>query len=223
MPLNLKLATVLEANKLRSPNAWPVLLEFSIDPENTPDQVVRVCDNNEDIIFQGNTFIAFSFQIDSIEYKSQGELPSITLRVSNIQRAVQSVVDKYDGGTDSKCRLIALNMADLTGEPEVDVEFQVQDVQADEQWVSFQLGAPNPQRLPFPRSSYMNDHCDKDFNSPTMQAILDPRGVACAYEGPIQTCSHKLEGGNGCRAHNNILNFGGYPGVATTGFRRAQP
>lgn len=221
MSINLKLASVLEKNKLAASTPWLVLLDIELDPINNPSDVLRLVGNNEDIIFQGHTYTAFNFAIDAIPTKSNSELPQVQLSVSNVNRTIQGEIETHSGAVDATVIISLLETGHLTGDPDLEFKFVVISTLSDDQVVTFTLGASNPLRQPFPFQFYQSNYCRHRYNTPEMQDNLDPAGAMCNYQGNLTTCSKLLNGDNGCRAHNNLINFGGEPSIDATGYRRA--
>lgn len=68
--------------------------------------------------------------------------------------------------------------------------------------VTWTLGDDNPLASPFPRRRQLMDRCSWRYKSNN-----------CGYAGGMSSCDLTLNGSNGCAAHDNDLNFGGFPGI----------
>ena len=89
--------------------------------------------------------------------------------------------------------------------PEIELNFDVLSSNADAQWVYFILGAMNPWNKRFPRNKVYKNIC----------RYYDFKGDRCQYAGAETTCDRSLDT---CRnTMDNSINFGGFPGVGTTG------
>jgi lambda family phage minor tail protein L len=217
---SLSLASALQKHQVAGTAPWFVLLD--IYPNKADLSVVlRVVRNTDDVIWQGNTYVAFNFSIQSIEENSNGQLPNVTIQVSNVNRAVQGQLEPYSGGIGAKVVLTVVQSADLAGDPVQQFTWTILEASATDQWVTFTLGAPNPLRRAFPNGQYVKNHCGVRFNTPAMQAVADPAGAQCGYIGALTTCDLTLNGANGCRFHNNEARFFGFPGIDSAGFRAA--
>ena len=98
---------IIEKNKIASDSAWLVLLDITMnDPNETHLRFVR---NTEDIIFDSNTYTAFPFELDQTVQESKGQIPSITLRVSNATRLFAEYLKLYDGGIGAQVTIIIVN------------------------------------------------------------------------------------------------------------------
>jgi phage-related protein len=161
---NLPANIVIEKNKLATASAWLVLLDVTL----TDNTVFRLVRNNEDITFNGNVYTAFNFELEPTEQGNSGEIPSVTLRVSNITRLIESKLQDLDGGIGSTVKVTVVN-SDLLAESysELEMTFDVLACNTTSQWVVFTLGAPSPLRQRFPLDKYLALHCRFRFNRPS--------------------------------------------------------
>jgi len=212
--MSLSAGAFIEKNKMASANAWLVLLQITM-PDNT---VFRVCANNEDVtwpVTAGNIYTAFPFELDEIGDSSKGEVPSFSIKVSNITRTLIPYLEDQDGLIDSTVKLYIANSVNVTTEaigtgvnnnsPEIELDYNITDSSYDAQWVYFTLGAMNPFNRRFPRNKVWKNICSyKEF-----------KGGRCQYVGAETICDRSLAT---CRdTMNNAINFGGKPGVGTKG------
>jgi phage-related protein len=219
--LNLKLSSVIEKNRIQQSEPWLVLLDI-VMPSDIQD-VLRVVNNVEAVTYQGLEYIPFNFMVDDREEASQGGLPTFALRASNVNGILQGALEDYDGGVGAVVTFRVVHNKNMSGDPDLEESFTILSADCDAEYVTFTLGGENPMRKLFPLFFYTASRCRHVYNTPAMQAALDPRGVMCGYQGSMTTCSHILSGDTGCRAHNNVINFGGQYGIDITGFRRAMP
>jgi len=217
MPLNLSAIAIVEKNKLGTDSVWSMLLDISMLVGGPVD--LRVTNDTSDISFGGNTYQKFSFDFDAMNEQAQGEVPEAKLIVSNANRVIEGLLASNNGGADGEIILYIVNSANPTGEADLSMTFRILESTADAQWVSFRLGAENLNRIPLPRYRYTFDNCWHVYNTPTMQAGADPRGVMCGYAGAIVSCDKTLDGANGCRIHTNAPRFGGFPSIDRSGFK----
>lgn len=96
---------IIEKNKLASPNPWLVLLDFTIDEVDC-----RYVDNNADIRYDGDLYTATSFSVEISKDTSKGELPSITLAVSNVDRIIGGYVEDVGGGLGIDVTISVVNI-----------------------------------------------------------------------------------------------------------------
>lgn len=156
LPANL----ILEKNKIASPNPWLVLLDITLT-DNTKFYLVN---NTEDITFNSQLYTAVPFQIEPTKQSGTGEIPTVTLRVSNVSRLMQGYLEAASGGVDSTVLVRVVNAALLTENySELEMTFNILSTDTDAYWVTFTLGMPNPLRKRFPLYRYIAEHCNWQF------------------------------------------------------------
>jgi lambda family phage minor tail protein L len=198
LPANL----IIEKNKLTSDDPWLVLINVSFSG-GTNLYYVR---NLEDVYYSGTTYTAFPFEIDVISESSQGEIPKVSLRVSNVMRALQAYIEDLDGAVGSGVTVTVVSRGNLSENyAELEMQFDILQTSVDADWVEFVLGAPNPLRQRFPQYKYVADYCNWQY-----------QGVECTYSGSLSSCSRTFEA---CRGHGaeagttQTARFGGYQGL----------
>lgn len=202
---NLPASAILEKNRLATPNAFLLLLDVEIGD----GQKVYLARNTEDVVFNGNTYLAFPFEVDPVKQSSGGDIPTLSLRVSNESRALEAYLEALDGLVGKKAVLRIVNSAYL-GNPEDVVLELTRDILAtvpDAHWVTFTLGAPSPLRMRFPRHKYLADHCN-----------WLPGGAECGCAAATRVCVKTLAA---CRGYKNSRRFGGSIGLSNPGVRIA--
>lgn len=200
--LNLPPAVLRQANSLDADSPWLILLDINISGEDT----IRLVNNNEDIVFDGNTYIAFGFTITMPTQNSKGEIPNVQLSVANSTRTLQTYVEQYSGGVGASVTLTVVNAAHLEENyAELTTTLTVIGCQCNAQWVVFTLGAANPLNKKFPPNQYIAAHCRFKF-----------KGEYCAYDGLETECNKTIDR---CRELQNSSRFGGHLGLDSTGIR----
>lgn len=195
-------ALVQEKNKLATGSAWIMLLDITL----ATDVKMYFCSNNEDVTFGGQVYTAFPFVIEPTKLNSKGEIPTITLRVSNVTQLIQSYVEQYDGGVESEVLVRVVNSAYLNENySELEMVFSVMSTTSEADWISFDLGVPSPMRRRFPPCRFIALHCNWNFKS-----------VECGYAGIATQCDRSLDR---CQVLDNEARFGGYPGLQRAGWK----
>ena len=198
--LNLSSAAILEKNKLSSDGAWIILAEINVAPGLT----LRLCRNTSDIVWNGETWVAFPFELEPPRQSAGGELPCFTIKVSNVTRTVEGYLEQAGGGVGIVVRLMVVmsNHLNLTT-PELDEEFSVQSTSYDEEWVTFTLtGAVNLfRRVPLRR--FLKNFCPFQY-----------KGPECKATSALPTCDKSL---SACQERNNARRFGGEPAIPQGG------
>lgn len=220
MPLTLSSVAIEEKNKLNTDSIFLVCLRIVIPGIVEP---IRLVNNSENITWQHpddtapETWIAAPvFKINELSDGSSGEVPMVTIQVSNVSRVMDQYIQYYDNYikangysriTVSICVINTKVIAvDPTAAPEVDHIFELKQPKCDAEWATFILSASNPYMRRFPQNRILRNHCRYKFKG------ADGR---CGYTGALTTCNHTLIQ---CRARNNSTRFGNAPGVGLGGF-----
>ena len=196
-------AAKLEKNRLDDSGVWLLLLELRFSSDTT----IRICKNNENINWNGYEWVAFPFEIDNVQDTTKGSIPTVQLRVSNVDRIMQSYAEQYDGAIGSTVVLRIVNSNYLSSTtPEVEEKFMISSVDADRDWVYITLSIMNPIRMVFPKEKFIRNFCRFKF-----------KGQRCGYTGSDTSCNHTLED---CETKGNKDRFGGFPGIPLGGIYR---
>jgi len=217
--LSLSSIAIQEKNKLNTDSVFLVCLRIVIPGL---EDVVRLVDNSENITWQHlgdsnpETWVAFPFVINEISDNSSGEVPLVTVQISNVNRILDQYIELYYSYimtygyspiTVSICvintKVIAANSA---ADPEVDHFFELKQPKADSEWATFILSANNPYSRRCPQNLILRNHCRYKFKG------IDGR---CGYTGAETECDHTLLR---CRELGNSIRFGNAPGVGQSGF-----
>jgi phage-related protein len=192
LPTNL----IQEKNKLVSTHPWVYLLTVNLGGGD----IFKITNNNEDVVFQSQTYTAISIKISPIDSNSDGELSHVNLSISNVDRIMQPYLEEHDGGIDAEVNLKIVDLEQLTEDyTELSMDFIILGTSATEEWVNFTLGAAITIRKPFPPNTYISNHCMFQPNSPECGATID-----------VTTCKRTI---NDCRGFNNSARFGGFLGL----------
>ena len=148
---------IAKKNELNSSDPWLVLLEITLNDDD--GTVFRLVRNNEDVTFEGEVFTAFSFEVEPFEYSSEGNIPTLTVRVTNISRLLQPYMETLNGGVGSTVKMIVINSGLLLEDySDFEETFEVLSCVCDVKWVTFSLGSPSPMRKRMPLYRYLALH-----------------------------------------------------------------
>ena len=138
LPANL----ITQKNLMHSPDPWLILLRITLTDVGPTE--IRLVKNTEDIIYDGDTWTHFPFQLSIVESNSAGRIPQVTLKVCNITRLLTPYLESLDGGIGSTVQVIVVNNKLLSEDySELDLEFSVMGCDADAYWVTWILGMIN--------------------------------------------------------------------------------
>lgn len=202
MSRSLSIASIIEKNRLASDTPYLVALDIGVIDPNTGSTVetLYVVNNTENITWNGNTYSAAAFDI---EMKSEsGQLVEVQLSIKDYTRLVQQRMQQYGGGVGFNVTVSIINSGNLAQGAEVQEFFEVTGAESNEYVCSFTLGAENAVAKTFPRRRQSRDYCQWRYKS-----------ADCGYTGTAPSCDLTLNGANGCKAHNNSIRFGGFPGI----------
>ena len=194
--LALPLALRLEKNKLVSTAPWLLLLALVL-PDTT---VLRLARNTDDVVFGGNTYTAFAFDIGDTSSGGDGKIQGVSLKVANPGRALQPYLEANDGLIGCALTLMVVHADNLASDyTELTLAYEVLNAVSAEDWINFTLGAENPLRRRFPLQVAIPYSCNWIF-----------KGVECAYAGADTACKRTLLD---CQSKSNSARFGGRPGI----------
>lgn len=200
---HLNLSTVVDKNKIDSSNVFLILIEVKILSPETGEEVttIRFVKNSENVTFEGNNFQAANFSIETSN--EIGQEPTLSVKAHDETRTLAQYIDAYDGLVDSKLRMIVANSASLDSPPELDEEFLIVHASSQNYQVDMNLGVQSAVSQRFPNFRQQKDRCSWKY-----------KGPRCKYAGAMTTCDYSRTGPNGCIAHDNEINFGGFPGIS---------
>lgn len=191
-------AAIIEKNNLDSENVWVWLVNIPLSDSGN----IRVCDYGQNLTWNGETWLAFPFEIDVVGETQKGEVPMVNVRVSNVTRVLIPYLEAGRAGVGSTVYLKVVNTAKLdSSTAEIEFEFICTGCKVDAEWVTFALGARNIHRRRLPANRVLKNFCRYRF-----------KGTRCGYSGGESTCNHTL---GRCRELNNSTRFGGFPGVGS--------
>lgn len=207
MPILLSPTAYIEKNSLASTGVWGILLEVYVPQLN---DYIRISSTNEDVIWRGNVWQPFPFEMDEIGDSSKGELTQFAIKICNINGILDGYVDQADGGVGSiiKIMVVNTNVIIASGEidPEIELGFVVKATSINNSWVTFTLGATNPYSILI-GNRMIRTGCRFVGENGTQNGF---KGARCKYNGSITSCNKTL---TMCRELGNSNNFGGFPGI----------
>jgi phage-related protein len=197
--LNLSAAAKLEKNRVSQDSAWLTLLELVLNESES----IRIVANTEDITWNGQTWTAYPFEIDTVQ-QTKNEIPNIPVKLSNVTGVLERIVEQYNGFTDHEVILRVINSKYSSNTiPELEEHFTVNSVSTDSEFAVFNLGGAQAIVTRFPFRRVSKDWCQYRYKDPE-----------CAATSPLTTCAKTLKE---CRERNNSVRFGGTPSMTLGG------
>jgi len=193
-------ALIPKKNALYDTDAWYYLFQITVDSGN----YIYVTNHSETVTYDGLDYEPAPIVIGDMNEDGKGNLESISLSVSNVNRTAIAYVEQYDlQGNDVVIKL--MNHSDNTVVIEMGT-YQIMEITADQRAVNFILGHYNFFKLTFPSNRYNKRRCRWQFKS-----------TQCGYVGIHSECNFTLDGNSaddpGCTYHVNTERFGGFPGI----------
>ena len=201
-------------NALATGSRFVWLYEIEV-PTATPTRY-RFCAQTEPVTFRNNDYSPFPITHNVMKEGATGDLPNLTMTVSNISREIAGTLESYNGliGQAVKIMLVlAVNSYDTAPQfPEQAVlewDFKITSMSIDAQAASATLGDISLYEVNVPKNRISKRYCRFKY-----------RDADCGYTGELSNCDKSLEGPMGCKAHgadsdDHPERFGGFPGAPT--------
>lgn len=191
-------------NSIRQEKPWLILLDITLN--NDAEDVLYLVRNTEDIVFNGNTYTAFNFNLEMNKLTNAGEIPSLKASISNADRTLQGYLEDLDGMVGSTCKITVVNSSNLSADhTELEQIWDIVETTVSDTLVSFRLSLPNLLRVRYPLTRFLANHCSFTY-----------RFSECGYIGELPTCKRTLDA---CKAHSNTARYGGYVGLSSDSVR----
>ena len=193
---------IYDINSLTSDSPIVICVDFTIPNSSN----LRITSNNEAVTFGGNVFTPLEFQISTLSDGTGGEVPEITFKLNNINRVMETYLHSYDtylktngfSGNEITAVLYVVNTKDTSEALKTEYLLFI-SASTDSQWATFKLGANSPFNWRYPRRRIIKNFCSFKFK--------DSR---CQYSGADSICKKTM---SACLEKDNILNYGGFPGI----------
>ena len=195
---------IFEKNMLSNGNAWLILLEVSFPDGEGGTNVLRLCRNNENITWRSQTWLGFPFGIDGLSQNTGGEMPSLTLSVSNVTREIQAVLEANNGAANTTVELFIINSGHLSETtPSWTGKFAVNGVSVDVENANFTCGLGYPASSRRPMDTWQKYVCPFAYGD-----------IFCAVDSAVKatypTCNKTLAN---CEERDNKSRFGAELGI----------
>jgi len=203
MPRTLSIMAAIDKSNVSSGTAYIALLNIRVIDPTTKALVetIRVCHNNEDIVFQGENYVHTNFDLTFDE--EAGEVGEASLSINDYSRTIRQKEDEIGGAIGSEVTVMIVSADHLEDNAEVTLNYSVTRSSAKDFKITWSLGGENALAMPMPRHRQYKDRCRWKY-----------RSAECGYLGDMPTCNLTLDSGtNSCADHNNTVNFGGFPGL----------
>ena len=215
---NIPSIAFVEKNMLATGGRFVWLYEVEVPTD--PPTLCRLVRDQEAVTFRGNVYSPYPISHSETRSDSKGNLPTISLNASNVTREVVSTLNEHNGLVGQDVRIILTHYYALpTGKSVWEHEYQIRDMNIDDEAISATLGDLHIYNARLPGQRMMRFYCRHQY----MDAYC---GYSVDSGDPeyLPTCDKSLDGGDGCKAHGvsealaglPVLHperFGGFPGI----------
>ena len=207
-----------EKNKLATGARFIWLYEIEV-PTATATRY-RLTSNPDSVTFRGNTYSPFPIAHSEVKQDSEGNLPTITMTVSNVSREVIATLENHAGLIGQPVRIMLVHeLSLLTNDAVIEQDFKITGSTANDQSVTAQLGDISLYESTVPGHRMMRLYCRHQYRSADCGYSVDS-----AHANYLSTCDKTLNGPNGCEVHGTSETaagvtkvhpdrFGGFPGI----------
>lgn len=198
---HLSVATAIEKNRIASDKAFVLLLDVEIvDELGNVGETIHLARNSEDVLYKGTDYTASNFSVKlNLDISEE---PKLEVTAEDPTGVLRQKMEQYAGAAGFPVTLTVVNTGNLDQPPEIQESFKVVSSSASGYQVTFTMGIDNPVAQRFPNRIQWQNQCSYRY-----------KGTRCKYAGPLATCDFTYQGPNGCKAHANQANFGGFLGL----------
>jgi phage-related protein len=218
MTLTVNASFTEEKNKLEG--AVPVRLIALEYADSAASWVYWALWNENVDYFQPNTatvqtYTAAPAEVGRLEAGPIDQSPSMSLKVSNVDRTMISYLELNDGLRGRKCHIIR-TFDNLLGNASANIveTYYVDGAAAKTNQAELKLvGRTTFYKISVPQRAYRRDQCQWSFKSLQClgsATVASPSVNATLASPTIQTCLKTLAS---CDIYNNTYRYGGYPGI----------
>ena len=206
MARTLNAAFVAEKNKNQN---FPVTL-YEVQIDNTTTLFLAELDEN--VVFDGKTYLSFGISRGSINQNSEGRIDQMIITIANVSLELSALIALNDLRNNLiTIRTVFFDTLD-TPASTIDADFYIRSYLVNQLKVDFLVGSKlEIFDLILPKRTYNRTHCP--FNYVTDGTGECKYSLGSASPPDEGSCDKGLGTPNGCRAHDNILNFGGFPDI----------
>lgn len=210
MPKQMPAPLTAAKNQLSQPGAWVWLLTVTL-PNGGP--TLRYASNTEDVVYGGQTYAAFNFSIDSFSVNTDGELPELEMRVTNVGYAIQDIMRDYSGLIGGTVSYVQVNTDYLAESYDNDaVTLRINGAVSTWPDISLTLGVPSEIRARVPENRQAPHTCPHQFRDKRCgYAGQSISAVTLSGENPVQiqvASGYVTQNITGITYHPNISFFG---------------
>ena len=165
---------------------------------------LRFTDWSENVVYNSHTYVPFGVKLGDIRWGADGKMQDLTLAVANIgdDRFIQECIENYEVIGQ---KVVITQLVKDIDDP-IQVTFKVKGAKSNKGQVTFTLAMGfDYLKSEMPTRTMFQRYCRWTFKDSN-----------CQYSGIDTTCNRTFEE---CKDNKqNILNFGGFPGIINQRF-----
>ena len=210
MPLTFSAAAIAKKNAQSDSGAWIIFLSIEYPGESA----IRICSNNENTVWDSQTWYPVPFRLGDLEESKEGSIPSTNLVISDPTKIILPYLDEYSGGQGASVYWYLCHSSNLASGAEYELVFSITQTTVDSNRnITFSLGAENFYRMRFPKNRYFKNHCQWETFKGTgcLSAVT---GSPSAEYTAATTCDRTF---TQCRTYGNQARFQGAPAIGKSG------
>lgn len=141
----------------------PLYHLFTIEIPNTTD--FYFCDSNEDLVYNGITYIKFPCKFNGIEITGDGSLQKASISIANVDRLMEGLVEEYDGlrGLTLRVKTVYAKFLDAGESPSTSSHseevYVIDAYSSNESAITFTLELLTDFTIKIPRRKYLSFGC----------------------------------------------------------------
>ena len=212
-------ALMAEKNLLASSEEW--LWLYEVEVPTSPPTMYRMVRSTAQVEFRGNLYYPFPIGHSVSREDSTGDLPSVSLTISNVTREVMAVLEEHSGLIGQPVKIICTTRGSAGGSDGAMSEslFKIMGTKATDSAISVSLSDTPLYDTQFPAQRMMRNYCRHQYRSAGCGYIVHP-----SDSNFVATCDKSLSGPKGCEMHGaseaaaliavvHPERFGGFPGI----------
>jgi phage-related protein len=204
---------IAETQKAHGTTAWPWLVYIVASQSVTATEVFRLTNHPQPITIDAKTYDPYPFALGVRSSDSEGNIPSVQLSVSNIDRQIVRNLATADNLLGKTCTLRQVNTANLSSAAWLETTLTIAGAVVTRAAIEFRLELPNPHDIQLPQEVFLRDRCPWRFGSSECGFVITSTS-STDCDKLLTTCTTRgLEELTAGRPQLHPLRFGGWPGL----------
>ena len=165
MPQTLTLNQIAEKNKQHTANRWVVLLVLRPPSTLTSVDPIYLARSNTTVTYGGNDYTPFNFSPGKLSESSEGDFPGMSITINNPMHLFDDFIEKTDGFDQCTLDYFVVNIGFISDAPPNIYIWDIESIDQDDEFISFNLGMPSALRRQSPDESYRSRACQFSYST----------------------------------------------------------